>query len=185
MDSGGGEEEKNRIKEAAKASREPKKNNFIAKGRRIVEDPVTGERVIIQDGRDFKIDPKELDSRYKGGFSARRPLSCKSYDTKYTSPDPARPTSILLQSFPEPLDPGKVKELDDIFLKLYLGYGALIVLVWGIATIGHGWGAFATRTFWLGLAGIAGFMGLGTLRNVIMHQMERMRVAMHLSLIHI
>lgn len=179
LDSGGGEEEKNRIKEAAKASREPKKNNFIAKGRRIVEDPVTGERVIIQDGRDFKIDPKELDSRYKGGFSARRPLSCKSYDTKYTSPDPARPTSILLQSFPEPLDPGKVKELDDIFLKLYLGYGALIVLVWGIATIGHGWGAFATRTFWLGLAGIAGFMGLGTLRNVIMHQMERMRVAMH------
>ena len=72
-----------------------------------------------------------------------------------------------------------MKELDDIFLKLYLGYGALIVLVWGIATIGHGWGAFATRTFWLGLAGIAGFMGLGTLRNVIMHQMERMRMAMH------
>ena len=179
VDSGGGEAEKNRIKEAAKASREPKKNDFVAKGQRVVEDPVTKDDVIIQDGRDPKINPMELDSRYKGGFSSKRPLNSDVYHSKYINPDPARPTSLLLHRFPEPLDPGKIRELDDLFNMMYIGYGAVVVMVWGVATVGHGWGIFAVRSFWLALAALAGFSGMGLIRNKIVNQMERIRVAMH------
>lgn len=179
VDSGGGEAEKNRIKEAAKASREPKKNDFVAKGQRVVEDPVTKDDVIIQDGRDPKINPMELDSRYKGGFSSKRPLSNEAYHSKNINPDPARPTSLLLHRFPEPLDPGKIRELDDLFNKMYIGYGAVVVMIWGVATVGHGWGTFVVRSFWLALAALAGFFGMGLIRSKIINQMERIRVAMH------
>ena len=101
------------------------------------------------------------------------------YHSKYINPDPARPTSLLLHRFPEPLDPGKIRELDDLFNMMYIGFGAVVAMVWGVATVGHGWGIFAVRSFWLALAALAGFSGMGLIRNKIVNQMERIRVAMH------
>lgn len=178
LNAGGGEQEKDRIKKAAKQSKEPKKNNFVAKGQRVVEDPVTGKDVVIQDGRDLKIDPTMLDSRYSSGFSTKRALRSDMYKSRNVNPDPARPTNVLLQRFPEPIDPGRIAELDELFNKLLMGFGAVLVLTWGVATVGNGWSTFVVRTFWLALAGLAGFMGFGLMRNRIYNQMERIRSSM-------
>lgn len=178
-DKGGGQEEKERIKEAARASKEPKKNNFVAKGKRKVDDPVTGGEVIIQDTADFDIDPSTLDSRYRGGFSTKKPVSAKAYDAEYVNPSPARPTSILLQRFPEPMKAESLKEMSGIFEKILYGYAAIVILVWGVATVGHGWFAFLTRTILLGIAAFAGYMSIGLVQNKITAEFERIRAHMH------
>lgn len=176
---GGGEEEKNRIKEAAKKYREGPKNDFVAKGKRVVEDPVTGGDVMIQDAKDLDIDPTHLDSRYHGGYSIKRPREEENYESQYVSPDPARPTSVLLQRFPDPLKPETLKNLDDLFVKIFIGYASVVVLVWGVATVGHGWFAFLTRTLLLSLAALAGFFGLGLIKNKLLLEFERIRASMH------
>lgn len=178
-DKGGGEEEKKHIKEAAKLSQEGPKNDFVAQGNRVVEDPVTGEDVIIEDSRDYDIDPTTLDSRYNGKFSSKLPLTEENYDTKNISPDPARPTSILLQRFPDPLKPDTLKNMNDLFAKILIGYASVIIMVWGVATVGHGWLAFFTRTFFLGLAALAGFSGLGLIKNKLLLEFDRIRATMH------
>ncbi|WFD23840.1 hypothetical protein MEQU1_002534 [Malassezia equina] len=178
-DKGGGEEEKNRIKEAARQYQEGPKNDFVAKGKRVVEDPVTGRDVVIQDAKDLDIDPTTLDSRYRGGFSTKRPPEEGNYESKYATPDPARPTSILLQRFPDPVKPDTLKTLDELFSKIFIGYASVVVLVWGVATVGHGWFAFMTRTLLLGLAALAGFLGLGLIKNKLLLEFERIRASMH------
>lgn len=178
-DKGGGEEEKNRIKEAARQHQEGPKNDFVAKGKRVVEDPVTGRDVVIQDANDLDIDPTTLDSRYRGGFSTKRPPEEGNYESKYATPDPARPTSILLQRFPDPVKPDTLKTLDELFSKIFIGYASVVVLVWGVATVGHGWFAFMSRTLLLGLTALAGFLGLGLIKNKLLLEFERIRASMH------
>lgn len=178
-DKGGGEEEKNRIKEAAKTYKEGPKNDFVAKGTRVVDDPVTGGDVVIQDAKDLDIDPSHLDSRYQGGYSTWKPREEGNYESQNVSPDPARPTSVLLQRFPDPLKPDTLKNLDDLFTKIFIGYVSVVVLVWGVATVGHGWFAFFTRTFLLALAALAGFLVLGLIKNKLLLEFERIRSSMH------
>lgn len=171
--------EKQRIKDKAKEFNEPKKNNFMPKGQRRVDDPVTGGPVVIRDAHDDEIDPAHLDSRYRGGFSTRKPVEAEKYDMQYVSPFTSRPTSVLLQHFPEPMETKSFADMDSIFTTTLYGYAAVVVLVWGVATVGHGWLAFLFRTFLLGVAAAAGFMAIGLVQNKIRNEFERIRAQMH------
>lgn len=173
-----GEQEKEEIKEKMKESQEPKRNAFKEKGRREVEDPVTGGTVIIQDNKPMELDPMLLDSRYGSGYSELKPVEKEKYDMKNLAPEPARPTSLLLQRFPEPLHPELRSDLGQLFGRIYVGYAVVAILVWGVAVTGASFLAVLCRTGMLLLVGFIGFLGIGRAREMLLDHFERMRASM-------
>ena len=179
-DKGGGEEEKNRIKEAAKASKQKTTNHFIAKGEREVDDPITGGDVIIRDGKKItSIDTKRLDSRFPNGYSTQPLKEDAVQDPRYTSPEPVEPSSVLLQPFPEPPNTEILEQLKMSFNNVALWVAALIIVVWAMSAFGHGWFAFFARTGVLLVAALFVYGALGLAFSNVNKSMEALRAAMH------
>ncbi|WFC99598.1 hypothetical protein MYAM1_002343 [Malassezia yamatoensis] len=177
---GGGEEEKNRIKEQAAKSQRKTNNQFVAKGEREVDDPITGRGVIIHDGsKNFDIDPKRLDSRFEGGYSTERLKPDAVQDERYTSPDPVQPSSVLLQTFPEPPSMEILNQIKSSFNNVALWVAALLIVVWAMSAFGHGWSAFFFRTTMLSLVGVFIYGGLGLAYAKVQKSIEVVRASMH------
>lgn len=179
-DKGGGEEEKNRIKEAAASSKKKTTNQFVAKGERVVEDPITGREVVIHDGKKkMSMDPKRLDSRFGGGYSTQELKPDAVQDDRYTNPEPVQPSSVLLRPFPDPPNMEILEQLKMSFNNVALWIAALIVVVWAMTAFGSGWSAFFFRTMILTLVGLFVYMALGLAFSNVRNTIEAVRASMH------
>lgn len=178
--SGGGEEEKNRIKEAAAKSKQKRTNQFTAKGERVVEDPTTGGEVVIHDGKkSVDLDPKLLDSRYGGHYSTKQLGSDAVEDPRYTNPNPVQPSSVLLRPYPDPPESAMVEKIKASFNKLALWLGAALVVIWAISAFGRGWTAFFFRTMIVGGVAVFMYLALGLGFNKVAKDIEALRASMH------
>lgn len=175
---GKGKNEKERIKEAA--SSEPKPLAFQNKGDRMVNDPVTHRPVLIRDSKDSgRFDPKMLDSRYPQGFSQVPMVDPEMLRNKYTSPDPAQPTSVLLQRFPAPVDTDAMRKLANSFDQLSLALATAIGFIWLSVAFGHGWLAFFFRTMLIGTGAVIAWFSVAIAFRRIEKEFEDVRAHMH------
>ncbi|MCO5566154.1 hypothetical protein L7F22_019830 [Adiantum nelumboides] len=178
--SGGGQEEKERIK----AQMAPKKGGpaqgFAAKGERLVHDPVTGGKVkIADDTKNADTDPLKLDSRYAGGYSTNKVDAKSNHESHNVNPKPAEPTNINLQTFPDPIDDGTLKNILSNFGTLYISLGAALAVVWFFTAFGAGWWRFFLRTAILIGVGIGGASAVGIASRKIEKELDNIRMHMH------
>lgn len=175
---GFGEDEKENYMKAA--NREKRGGMFRSKGEHMVNDPVTHRPVLIRDGKDSgSVDPKMLDSRYPQGFSRKPMVDPELLRNKYTSPDPAQPTSILLQRFPAPVDSNAMKRLATSFDRLSITLVTAISFIWLAMAFGNGWFAFICRTVLMGLAAVIVWSTIGIAFRKIEKEFEDVRAHMH------
>lgn len=176
---GGGEAEKERIKKQSQSKPNPLES-FKTKSKRKVHDPVTERPVIISDGKDDKsIDPKDLDSRYPGGFSnVTVEDRAKWHDEKFVNPKPAQPTSVLLYPFPEPVDTRALSKLQKTFHTLSVTVLGVFGVVWLFSAFGRGWLSFFIRTLVIGGAGVSVAMLVELAYKKIEKQFEEVRAGM-------
>jgi len=168
-----GAKEKERLKKAALAKNDKPAQNFHAKGARTVRDPVTGMDVVISDAsadkavNQAKLDPTNTDVP---GFATNpAPDSNRSQSTLYTTPNPAQPTSILLQRFPPPIEPPTLKRLDGVFSHLAQVLSVALGAVWFFTAFGSGWFRFFLRTSLILGTGVGGW----TLTHLASRKLEK------------
>lgn len=175
---GGGEEEKERIKKAQMP--QGKANEFEQKGERVVTDPTTGGQVQIRDAAEnAKIDPQKLDSRFNDGFSSNVARDVEKHHPLHTAPQPAEPSNILLQRFPEPVDTDAMNRMKEAFSHLAIGLGASLAVIWLVFAFGNGWWKFLVRTTAVITVGICGWTGLHLQLRKIEKEHEAVRAEMH------
>ncbi|WFD33258.1 hypothetical protein MCUN1_000071 [Malassezia cuniculi] len=175
----GGENEKDRIKKAATTT-EKVPAHFHHKGDRFVNDPVTHRPVLIRDGKDTgRVDPKMLDSRYPQGFSHTPMIDPELLRNKYTSPDPAQPTSILLQRFPAPVETKAMSKLSASFDRLTTALMSAIALIWLSIAFGSGWFTFFYRTVMIGTGAVVAWCSIAISFRRIEKEFEDVRAHMH------
>ncbi|CAD6969557.1 unnamed protein product [Tilletia controversa] len=161
-----GAKEKERLKNAATSSHDKPAQTFHAQGARTVRDPITGRDVVISDAsKDTAVDQAKLDPANTDvpGFSTNVPdqdekTKSASQSTLYTTPNPAQPTSILLQRFPPPIEPPTLKRLDGIFNQLAQVLSLALAAVWFFTAFGAGWFRFFLRTSLIAGVGVGGWI---------------------------
>ncbi|KAE8229644.1 hypothetical protein CF326_g5382 [Tilletia indica] len=161
-----GAQEKERLKKAAQSSSDKPAQSFHAQGARTVRDPITGRDVVISDAsKDTAVDQAKLDPANTSvpGFSTNPPdqdekSKTASQSTLYTTPNPAQPTSILLQRFPPPIEPPTLKRLDGIFNNLAQVLSLALGALWFFTAFGAGWFRFFLRTSMTIGVGVGGWV---------------------------
>lgn len=169
------------------------------RGQRVVDDPVTGEKVMIKDAK-FKGDTKfwhylNINDTCSVDFPTQQQLDPKSgvagpatkgvgsaaaqiFHQSKTAPDPAHPSNISLQPFP----PSTPPSLDGIMNHLYyLEYGIMAAgcLLWFFFAFGHGVVSFLFRSILIGALSFGGATVASLAQRKLEHEIERVRFDMH------
>ncbi|CAG8659482.1 142_t:CDS:10, partial [Acaulospora colombiana] len=171
------------------------------RGQRVVDDPVTGEKVIIKDA-EFK--GMKISSSFSKGpsllklfpdFPSQQQLDPKSgvpgpaltglngaakklFHQSRTAPNPAYPSNISLQPFP----PSTPPSLDTIMSYLYyLEYGIIGAgfLLWFFLAFGHGFWVFLFRSIFISALCFAGSTVASLAQRKLEREVERVRYDMH------
>lgn len=168
------------------------------KGERIVDDPVTGQKVIIKDANfkgtfprytasprltlvlDFP-NQKQLDPKSGSAGPALQSVTgaaAKAFHPSKTAPNPAQPSNISLQPFP----PSSPPSLQPILSQLmYLQYGIMVsaTLLWFFFAFGHGFMAFVWRSSLIGGLAFVGATVASLAERKLEREIERVRFDMH------
>ncbi|KAG8820265.1 hypothetical protein FRC19_009016 [Serendipita sp. 401] len=178
-----GQKEKKEMMEKMNANKE-KPTDTVKKrrGDRVVDDPVTGEKVIIKDAQ-FKDFPTQQQLDPKSGVPGPSNMgvtqgASKMFHQSRTAPNPAHPSNISLQPFP----PSSPPSLDNIMnLLYYLEYGIMGggVLLWFFVAFGHGIWVWLFRSILISALSFVGATVASLAQRKLEREVERVRFDMH------
>ncbi|PVG01479.1 hypothetical protein CPB86DRAFT_781696 [Serendipita vermifera] len=178
-----GQKEKKEMMEKMNANKQkPIEQVKKRRGQRVVDDPVTGEKVIIKDA-EFKDFPSQQQLDPKSGvpgpaLTGIGGAAKKLFHQSRTAPNPAYPSNISLQPFP----PSTPPSLDTIMSYLYyLEYGIIGAgfLLWFFLAFGHGFWVFVMRSIFISSLAFAGSTVASLAQRKLEREVERVRYDMH------
>jgi hypothetical protein len=194
-----GQKEKKRMIDRMANQKKPIDTVKRRKGERLVDDPVTGQKVMIKDAQfkgtflsrtgqihsdlqsqDFptqqQLDPKS--GKAGPALTSITDAAAKAFHPSRTAPNPARPSNISLQPFPPSTPPSLQPVLSQL---MYLQYGimASAALLWFLLAFGHGFWAFLWRSTIISSLAFVGATVASLAERKLEREMERVRFDMH------
>ena len=194
-----GQREKKRMMNRMAGQKKPIDTVKRRKGERLVDDPVTGQKVVIKDAQfkgtflscagqihsylrlsDFptqqQLDPKT--GKAGPALTSIAGAASKAFHPSRTAPNPAYPSNISLQPFPPSTPPSLQPVLSQL---MYLQYGimASAALLWFLLAFGHGFWAFLWRSTIIGGLAFVGATVASLAERKLEREMERVRFDMH------
>lgn len=177
-----GQREKKRMMDKMTNQQKPTDSVKRKKGERLVDDPVTGQKVVIKDAN-FKDFPtqKQLDPKSGKTGPALQSVgnaAAQAFDPSKTAPNPAHPSNISLQPFPPSSPPSLQPVLSQLY---YLQYGIMAssALLWFFFAFGHGLWHFAWRSALIGGLAFVGATVASIAERKLEREVERIRFDMH------
>lgn len=147
----------------------------------LVDDPTTGGQVHLENSKPdkdknaaFKLDPAAADHN---GPSLNPPQDPPAPAHK-VNPNSARPTNILLQQFPAPVEEGLVAGIRSRLRQFEIGIMAAMGLLWFFFAFGNGKLAFALRTIILSAVTVGAVTSLHLVERQILSNIQQVRMHM-------
>lgn len=174
------QEEKKELMEKMDPNKKPIEK-VKKRGKRVVDDPVTGQKVIIKDA-DFKDFPSQsaLDPNSGNAGPALNPVTAagRLFHPSKTAPNPANPSNINLQPFP-PSTPPSFHHMKATLDRLQMVIAGGSLVLWFFLAFGHGFWAFVWRTSMISAFGFAATTLASIASRNVEREVDRIRHDMH------
>lgn len=152
------------------------------RGERVVDDPVTGQKVVIKDAQ-FKDFPNQQQLDPKSGkagpaLQGVTGAAGKIFHQSRTAPNPAHPSNISLQPFP-PSTPPSLGSIMNLLYYLEYGIMASGVVLWFFMAFGHGFWVWLIRSVFISGLAFGGATVASLAQRKLEREVERVRFDMH------
>jgi hypothetical protein len=176
-----GKNDKDRILAQSKKRTPLEKARANMRGDTVVDDPTTAAPVHLENGKPntdpnlaMKLDPANFN--HQG--PALNPPSNPQPSSLYVNPNSAKPTNILLQQFPPPVEDGLITGIMSRLRQLEFGFMGTMALIWFFFAFGSGKLAFFLRTVMLTGVTFGAITALHLVERQILRNISEVRMQM-------
>lgn len=177
-----GKSEKERILTQSKKSTPLEQAKANKRDDTVVDDPTTGAPVHLENAKPDKdpnaahrLDPANADH---SGPALNPPQQNPQPSSKHINPNSVKPTNILLQQFPKPVEEGLVNGITGRLRQMEIGVVGAMALVWFFVAFGSGKWAFVLRTVILSSVAFGSVTALHLVERQILKNINEVRMQM-------